>query len=149
MKAIKFEKLTKLQRAAIKQLGYTPSRLTSEDKESLVNTLQDVCNHGANTGHNGFIYYVETVEFYRKNRAVILAELKDLAESSGQSTIATVSNFNCLVDTRTKERKCDYTEDEIGKALYGIVGKDDASTMIANALALFALETVADQLVNQ
>lgn len=96
------------------------------DRDSLV----DVARHGADLGFNGYIYYSETVDFFDRNKALILALVGDMSDEFGLSRIDFVKGFNCLDQD---------DEDEIGEVIYG--NGDSAS--IKNALAWFALEEVA------
>jgi len=125
---MKYTDLTKLQRAVYRQLG-------SDNFQEFFETLQDVANHGAGGGFSGFMHYGETVEFTRRNRAEILAQLKEDADSFGFSVADMVCAFNCFKG---------YDADEILSALYG--GRGDSVTTVYNGLAWYALESVASQL---
>jgi hypothetical protein len=104
--------------------------------------LHDVSNHGASGGFSGFIYHTETAAFVRVHRASILAMLGALASDTGESVIEVVRGFNCLCDRRRPAAlACDYSADEVGRALYGRVC--DADAAILDALAWYALEEVA------
>lgn len=119
---------TKLQNAVIRQLG-----LTRKDEE-LTTTLQDITNHGINGGFSGFIYYADTIKFFKNNRKAIIELVREMAQDFGQDPIEMVAGFNCLTnDFETRE--------EIARALYGRLASDD--TQVANALAWFAAEEVA------
>lgn len=111
-----------LIKAVINQLGGAGYEL------QIKNTLQG----GANCGINGFIYYSDTVSFWRKNRAAITAMLEELADSLGEDVVSMVSSFNSI--------KGDYTTTEIGKAIFGRYNEE--FTNIYNTLAWFALEEV-------
>lgn len=128
---------TKLFDAVVKQLGYSP---TNRNNEELIDTLRDVSNHGASNGFSGFIYYSETVKFFKKNRQEIIGLCKEMASDFGQDLISFVASFNCLTDNEE-------TRDEIGRAIYGRMRSAD--TLVANALAWFALEEVARYRVNE
>lgn len=117
----------KLIRAVRRQLGGT--------KKETTETLRDVAAHGADAGFHGFIYYSETAKFFRRNRALILESLEESANDCGESVLSLVAGFRCL--------NRDYTQDDIARVLYGPWKDDDAYTQIANALAWYALETVA------
>ena len=125
---MRYVDLTKLQRAVKRQLG-------SDTMQEFLETLQDVSNHGAGGGFGGFIYYGETVDFTRRNRAEIMTQLKEDADSFGSSVSDMVCNFNCFKG---------YSEDEILVALYS--GTGDNVTTVYNGLAWYALESVASQL---
>lgn len=95
--------------------------------------LEDVCRSGASAGYGGFIYYSDTISFFRRNRAEIVELVKEMAGDFGVNMLEFVAEFNCLKDF-------DYT-DEIGRALWGKLQSDDVQ--VPNALAWFALEEVA------
>lgn len=95
-------------------------------------TLSNV--HYASQGVTGFIYYSETVWFWRKNRKVITQAMKDCAESTGESLLQMVMNFKSIKDGG-------WDESEVAMALYGKYNDD--LTQIYNDFAWFALEEVA------
>jgi hypothetical protein len=113
---------TKLTRAVAKQIG---------GMDSLKEIAQDVCNHGADVGFHGFIYYSDTTAFYKKNKAAIIELVAEMAQDLGETAIALVKGFNCLKSS---------TEEEIATTLYGKPSQHDQT--VANALAWFALEEV-------
>ena len=117
----------KLIRAVIKQLGGMDDELKG--------TLSDVSNHGADGGFSGFIYYTETVKFYKANKKDILEHLKSQASDFGTGVIEMIKGFRCAKDVEA-------SEDDIGEVLYGS-GKGEVSDQIANCLAWYALEEVA------
>ena len=127
----------KLVRAVIRQMG---------GFESFKESAQDICNHGIAGGFNGFIFHVDTVAFYGRNRASINKLAADLASDIGEGgAIELIGSFGCL-STRSQKpgdysRVSDYTADEIGATMYGNKSKMD--TQIANAMAWFAAEEVA------
>lgn len=113
----------RLARAVSRQIG---------GKATLFDRYSDICNHGANSGFPGFVYYYETVEFSRRNRPAILESLKDDSENQGIGVLELVFGFRCL--------NGDFSLDEIGAALYGRYNSD--LDLIYNALAWYALEKV-------
>jgi len=119
--------LTKLQRAVKRQLG-------SDTMQEFLETLQEVANHGAGGGFSGFTYYGETVDFARRNRALIWEQLAEDSDNFGQSVGDMVCGFNCFKG---------YTGNEI---LQGLYGRGDNVTTVYNGLAWYALESVASQL---
>jgi hypothetical protein len=102
--------------------------------------LRDVNYHGADGGFPGFTYTWETVEFYKRHKSQIVELLREYADDMGESISDVVSEFRCLADLPGKS-------DEIGRTLYGRIGKNDF--MVANALAWFALEEVARFICDQ
>lgn len=92
----------------------------------------DVTNHGADCGFSGFIYYKETLSFYKRHKVKILNCCKDLdSQIENVGLLKFIAGFNCL--------KCE-TEDDIARAIYQ--GRGDSVTAVQNALAWFALEEV-------
>lgn len=90
--------------------------------------------YGAAAGFSGFIYYSETVEFWRKNRKKITRLMTDEAESLGESSaLSMVQQFNGLKN---------YEADEIARALYGRYDED--LTQIYNVFAWYVLEELAN-----
>lgn len=112
---------TKLIKAVIKQLG------GRED-------LQDIANHGVDSGFSGFIYYTDTVKFFKANKTEISELVKEYADDFGTDSVSVVAGFNCLTDDSE-------TRESIARCLWGRVRDDD--TQVANALAWFAAEEVA------
>ena len=125
---MKYSDLTKLQTAVYRQMK-------PDNMGEFLETLQDVANHGAGGGFSGFILYFDTVDFTRRNRALIMEQLKEDADSYGSSVSDMVCGFNCFKG---------YSEDEVLTALYS--GEGENVTTVYNSLAWYALETVASQL---
>lgn len=102
-------------------------------------SLQDVVNHGADSGFPGFTYYADTCGFYARHQSRIVALVEEMADDLGESPCKLVAGFRCL--------NGDYSEAEVGRTLYG--PKKSHDTQIANALAWFALEEVARNVTEQ
>lgn len=112
-------------------------QLGSSSVAEFVETCENVCTPGscgAADGYSGFVYYTETVAFFRSHRKKIVELAQSLADSMGEDTITMVRGFNCL-------GSC-WSYDEVARALYGRYSED--LTQIYNALAWFALEEVAN-----
>lgn len=139
----------KLQNAVIRQLTGN----TKIDDDTRV-TLRDVANHGADGGFTGFIYYSETVKFFKRNRRAILELVKEYAREFEQTPLDFVHSFNVLKPSPpdkygggyTREQDIEETQEEIARALYGRLRADD--TQVPNALAWFALEEVAREITD-
>lgn len=101
--------------------------------------LKDISNHGVDGGFSGFIYYSDTIKFFKANRAAIVELVKEMANEFGQSPIQLVASFNCLKMNASNPED----EAEISRALYGRLASDD--TKVPNALTWFAAEEVAHQ----
>jgi len=122
--------IAKLAKAVYKQMG-------CEDDEEFFEEMNGVasCCCGAAGGFRGFTWYSDTVEFWRKNRKLIKKDMAELADSLGETVIGMVLQF--------KGVKADYTEEEVGKALYGNYDSDFDS--LYNTFSFYALEEVANR----
>lgn len=100
-------------------------------------SLEDVVRHGASGGFSGFIYYADTLAFYKAHKRDILKLADDMASDFGQDMLTMIAGFGCL-------RNDKLTPTEIGEALYS--GRGDVATTVRNAMAWFALEEVAREL---
>lgn len=100
-----------------------------------MNSVQDVVNHGADSGFNGFIYYSDTVAFASRYRSIIVRLLEEQANELGEEVVAMVSNFGVF-------RKGGMDNDD-RKDLYRFLGGGKCQeTTIPNLMAWFALEEV-------
>jgi hypothetical protein len=133
-------KYSKLEKAVIDQL-----KIDSE--QELIDICKDVCNHGADAGWHGFIYHTETLAFSRKHKKAILESLEAMAADIGEDMLTCIGSFNCLSDGRGAKRVPIYTNTEIAQAIWQ--GKGEAVTPVLNALAWYALETVANDIMNK
>ena len=113
-----------LIRSVVRQLG---------DKES----MRDIVRGGIDGGFHGFIYYVDTVAFFKRNRADIAELVRRYADDFGQDSVSVVAGFNCLKGDDDAE-----TRESIARCLFGGRLRDEDTT-VANALAWFAGEEVA------
>jgi hypothetical protein len=69
-------RMPELARAVIAQCG---------GWDAFVGISNNVCDHGADDGFNGWICYRETVEFAKKNLPAIRAQLQGFAHSTGKT----------------------------------------------------------------
>lgn len=94
--------------------------------------IQDVNNYGIDGGYGGFIYYQDTVKFWRKHRKIItkLAE-EEWNELGYASLLDMISSFKC---------NDGWSTDEVAKAFYG--NYNDDYDQIYNCLAWYAAENV-------
>ncbi len=111
-----------LTRAVIKQLG---------GWSSFKQSATDIASHGIDGGFCGFVYYTDTIAFFRRNRRDIVELAKQQADDMGVGVLEMIAGFNCL--------QGDYSIDEIGETLFG----GPVNDQIANALAWYAGEEVA------
>jgi hypothetical protein len=114
------------------------TQLDCEDDE-LNSTMADIANHGAAAGFSGFIYYKETCKFARDNMAAIYRQVKDDAADLGVDPLKMVAGFGCLHG--------EFPAFEIASVIHNDIDdatrNDGADTAILNALAWYALESVA------
>lgn len=128
---------TPLQRAVLRQLTGS-SRVT----RYALDTLRVVAKHGADGGYYGFTYYRDTHGFFARHRSNVIREL---IEEYGSISLALseIAGFGCLSH---------YDKEEIAtaamRALCGarLDDDDEATISVINALAWYALESVAHQL---
>ncbi|HAR39070.1 MAG TPA: hypothetical protein DCS09_11140 [Porphyromonadaceae bacterium] len=102
--------------------------------ESFKECAPDVNNHGIGGGFHGFIYYTDTVKFFRNQRVNIIEMAKSQAEDFGVGMLEMIAGFGCM-------KSLDISEDEIARAMY--TGKGEMSEQIMNCLAWYAGEEVA------
>ena len=126
-----------LTRAVIRQLG---------GKEALI----DVNNHGAMGGFPKFTYYSDTVPFFEKHRKEILSVLEEDADDFGEEPDSIVMQFRCLNLSKSDREEWRTYQGAVNRLLYGNrkVGWDkQKEILVANALAWYALESVAREMV--
>lgn len=100
--------------------------------EDLENVTRSHC--GAAAGFTGFIYYTETSDFWIKYRKKIMKLAEEEAEEFGDGSVMDmVKKFKVLEN--------DWTDDEIGRALWGRFDQD--LMYIYNAMAWYVLELMA------
>lgn len=109
------------------------TKLNVENYEELFTTFDEIRRYGADSGFTGFISYYDTCKFYKSFRYVIQSLIDSDCDNLGTEPIDLVKNFRCI--------KGLFSADEIGRALYGRY--DEYLTEVYNALAWYALETVA------
>ena len=119
----------RLAKAVVTQLGGW--------NEDVQQNLRDIAVCGVDGGFHGFIYYAETTEFFKRNRAVILEALCELASDCGESMFKMMESWHCLNGMK---------EIEIVKAL--MLPNQEDKQFVHNALAFFAAEEVAHWFVD-
>jgi hypothetical protein len=120
----------KLMKAVKRQLG-----------EDWKINFEDIYNHGIDGGFSGFIYYSDTVSFFKRNKAEIIELVKDYAAELDMSPLDFVKSFHCLKDSSGVGY-----EEEIAQALYGKL--DDDNHTVPNALSWFAAEEAAREYID-
>lgn len=123
-----------LARAVLTQLGFDPSALTGEDRD----TLREIAEHSADAGWHGFTSYADTLAFFSANRREIRKLLTETASGFGAGAMAMVANFGCL-------RSDDLSADEVAEAIYTDEETENGTT-IRNAMAWFTLEEIAREM---
>jgi len=109
---------------------------TEEDFKELSGILLNCSNHGANVGFSGFIYYSDTIPFYKKHRHDIVSHMEQTAAELGTDIISMVQSFGVFHNSQKP------TPSEIGKALWGSFHKQDLATLY-NVFAWYALEEIS------
>lgn len=128
-----FVEFTNTDGKLIKAVKRQTGRDWIDFQDEMRNVSSSPC--GAAGGFGGFIYYSETCTFWRRNRKIITERLNDLAFELGENTLQMVMSFGGIKDG-------DFSEDEVGRALYGRYNSD--LDWIYNTFAWFALEEVAN-----
>ena len=106
--------------------------LNTRDNEDAFRIIYEITNYGVSGGLNGFIYYTETIKFFRKNKKSIQSLLENMAEYCGENVCTMIKGFSCISD--------EFTEIDIAKALYG--NYKEKYITIYNGFAWFACEEV-------
>lgn len=101
-----------------------------------VESVEDVNHCGISGGFGGFIYYSDTVAFYKRYRKIINRMVFEWADGFGQDAVNMVASFRCVNDDAE-------TRKDIGRCIYGgnLRGLND-ECHVPNALAWFAAEEV-------
>jgi hypothetical protein len=116
-------------------LGY-PLRGSGCVFKDLSGEFENCAEHGANVGFGGFIYYSDTIAFYKANRQDIVDHMENFAAELGTDIISMVQGFGVF---RNSEKP---TSSEVGKALWGRINSDIDFTLY-NVFAWYALEEVS------
>lgn len=77
--------------------------------ESFKECAEDITRHGISGGFHGFIYYTDTVKFFKKNKKDIMSYLKQVASEFGQGMFEMIQCFNCMKG---------FSQEEIAEAIY-------------------------------
>jgi len=120
----------------IKALGY-PLQGSGSVFKDLSGQFENCAEHGANVGFCGFIYYNETIAFYKTNCQDIVSHMEQTAAGLGTDIFSMVQGFGVF---RNSEKP---TVLEIGRALFGTGKFRDELTSLYNVFAWYALEEVA------
>ena len=117
----------KLIRAVVRQMG---------GYYYFTEYAQEITNHGINGGFPGFIYYVDTVAFAKRNLKTILEMAEEIATDLGET-----DGYQLIAGFTSLRKSHDLT----GGRVANIISKPEhkAYTDVMNALAGFAAEEVA------
>ena len=119
----------------IKALGF-PLQGSGRVFNELSTQFENCAEHGADCGFSGFIYYNETIAFFKTNRKDIVKHMEQSAAEFGTDIISMVQGFDvfCHGDKPTPS--------EVGQALWGSSNNPDLTTLY-NVFAWYALEEIS------
>ena len=120
----------------IRALGY-PLQGSGNTFKDLSGQFENCAEHGANAGFCGFIYYSDTIAFYKANCQDIVNHMELTAAELGTDIFSMVQGFGVF---RNSEKP---TVLEIGRALFGTGKFRDELTSLYNVFAWYALEEVS------
>ena len=120
----------------IRSLGY-PMRGSGRIFKNLSGQFENCAEHGANVGFCGFIYYSETIAFYKANRKDIVNHIETTVAELDTDIISMVQCFGVFRNSTPP------TASEIGRALWGSFNHKNDFTALYNVFAWYALEEVS------
>ena len=120
----------------ISSLGFSLNGSWDSLKE-LSAKFENCAEHGADGGFSGFIYYNETIAFFRKNRTDIASHIEQTAAEFGTDIFSMVQGFGVFHNSEKP------TPTEIGKALWDKSQTYPDLTSLYNVFAWYALEEVS------
>ena len=120
----------------IRALGF-PLQGSGSVFKNLSSEFENCAEHGANIGFHGFIYYSDTIAFFKANRKDIVNHMENSSVELGTDIISMVQGFGIF---RHSEKP---SSSEIGKALWGSVYHRYDLTTLYNVFAWYALEEVS------
>jgi hypothetical protein len=119
----------------IKALGF-PLHGSGSVFNELSTQFENCAEHGADCGISGFIYYNETIAFYRANRKDIISHMEQSAAEMGTDIISMVQGFGVFHNCEKP------TPSEVGRSLWDSNKSPDLTTLY-NVFAWYALEEVS------
>jgi hypothetical protein len=123
-------------RNVINALGFR-SNGGLESLKGLSTNLADCSKHGADGGFPGFIYYCDTLSFFRRNRQDIVKNLELTAKELGEDIIGMVQGFGVF------RYETPPSVNDIGRALWDTGTLKENLTSLYNVFAWFALEEIS------
>lgn len=130
--------LSKAKANAIKNNPEYKNLINAVVRRVDLDNVENIVNNGISGGYSGFIYYTDTVAFWRKYRTDITNHMKNFASDLGESMCDFLSNFNCFNG---------YDQDELLEAFYGRY--NDEYTTIYNGFAWYAAEEVCRMILDE
>ncbi|MDR0323570.1 MAG: hypothetical protein LBI12_03880 [Treponema sp.] len=122
--------------SVIKALGY-PLNGSGGTFNELSSEFENCALHGADAGFGGFIYYYETIKFFKTNQKDIANHLENSANELGIDIFTMVQGFGVF---RNSEKPI---VNHIGKALWGNSKIQPELTSLYNVFAWYDLEEVS------
>jgi len=119
----------------IKALGY-PLQGSGRVFNELSTEFENCAEHGADCGFCGFVYYNETIAFFKANRKDIINHMEQTAAEFGSDIISMVQEFGVFRHGGKP------TPSEVGRALWDSKEHSDLTTLY-NVFAWYALEEVS------
>jgi hypothetical protein len=120
----------------IQALGYNTQGGTESLKE-LSSQLVTCAKHGADGGFPGFIYYSDTIRFFKQNCKDIINNIGHTAAETGTDIIKLVQSFGVFRYSTPP------ASGEVGKALWDSAHIHDDLTTLYNVFAWYALEEIS------
>jgi hypothetical protein len=108
-----------------------------ESLKGLSGYLADCAKHEADGGFPGFIYYCDTLAFFRRNRQNIVKNIEFMADELGEDIIGMVQGFGVF------RYETPPTPAEVGISLWGTGALKDDLTSLYNVFAWFTLEEIS------
>jgi hypothetical protein len=123
-------------RNVITALGFR-SNGGMESLKRLSGYFTNCAKHGADGGFPGFIYYCDTLAFFRRNRQDIVKNIELRAKELGEDIIGMVRGFGVF------RYETPPSVNDIGRALWGADTLKDDLTSLYNVFTWFALEEIS------
>ena len=120
----------------IEALGF-PLNGSGVTFNELSSQFENCTEHGANCGFGGFIYYDDTISFFKDNQSDIVAHLENTSKELGMDLFQMVQGFGVF---RNSEKP---SVIDIGRALWGNNKIQPELTQLYNVFAWYALEEVS------
>ena len=101
---------------------------------------QNISENGISGGYNGFVFYTETVDFYEKNRVLIIEWAKDYSLSIGLE-----SSFLTTLAQAQVFKNNDIGIDDLAELIYSQEAKEkDDYEIFCNSMSWIVAEEVCD-----